>query len=94
MTDKILKEKPLDLAILILYSKSKQSKDKIKTKFKSLGATKKMLNWFNGGNFKQRLVDTGIIFGEEESRKTAYSLTEGKGIQKALKLIEKFESQN
>ena len=55
-----------------------------------------MLNWFNGGNFKQRLVDIGIIFedGEDKNGKTAYSITEGKGKQKALELIENFESQN
>jgi len=94
MTDKIFKVKPIDLVILILYSKSKQSKDEMKTKFKALGATKKTLNWFNGGNFKQRLVNTGIIFEEEGNGKKVYSLTEGKGTQKALELIENFESQN
>jgi len=96
MTEKISKVKPLDLVILVLHSNSKQSRDEMKIKFKSLGATKKMLNWFNGGNFKQRLIDTGIIFvdGKNDDDKTTYSLTEGKGKQKVLEMIENFESQN
>lgn len=96
MVEKISNLKPQDLVILILHLNSKQSKDEIKTRFKALGATKKMLNWFNGGNFKQRLIDTGLIFddGNDENNKIIYSLTEGKGTQKALEIIEKLESTN
>ena len=96
IAETILKLKPQDLVILILFSTTKQTKDEIKTKFKSLGATKKMLNWFNGGNFSQRLINTGIILedGENKDKKSMYSLTEGKGNQIAVEIIKKLESEN
>jgi len=80
---------------LILYSKAKITKDGIKTEFRSLGATNKMLNWFNGGNFKQRLIDTGIIFEDgKKEKKSIFSLTKGKGHQTAEKIIHKLESNS
>ena len=93
LSQHILKLKPQDLVILILYSKSKITKDEIKTKFRTLGATAKMLNWFNGGNFKQRLIDTGIVFVEDK-KESMFSLTKGKGIQTAEQIITKLESNS
>lgn len=89
LVQNISKIKPQDLIILILYSTPKQTKEQIKNKFLSLGSTKKMLNWFNGGNFKQRLIDSGLVLEDDNN---TYSLTEGKGKQKVFSIIEKLES--
>ncbi len=93
LVEKISKIKPQDLVILILYSTPKQTKEQIQNKFQSLGTSKKMLNWFKGGNFKQRLIDTGLVFedGKNDDGST-YSLTEGKGTQKAISIIEKLKT--
>ena len=88
ITQNILKLKPQDLVILILFSKAKMTKDEIKNEFQSLGATNKMLNWFSGGNFKQRLVDAGIVFEDgKKENKSMFSLTKGKGKQFAEEII-------
>ena len=96
MTEQISSLKPQDLVVQILYAKPKQTKAEIQNKFQSLGATKKMINWFSGGNFRQRLMNKGFVFedGKNESGKNLYSLTEGKGVQKALSIIEKLQSNN
>lgn len=96
MADQISNLIPQDLVILILYSKTKQTREQIINKFQTVGATKKMTNWFKGGNFRQRLVNAGLVFidGEDEKGKSIFSLTEGKGIQRALSIIEKLESNN
>lgn len=93
LVEKTSELKPQDLVILILYSTPKQTREQIKNKFQSLGATKKMLNWFRGGNFKQRLIDTGLLFeGGKNDDGPTYSLTEGKGTPKALSVIEKLKN--
>ena len=93
LVEKISELKPQDLVILILYSTPKQAREQIKNKFQSLGATKIMLNWFRGGNFKQRLIDTGLLFEDGKNDDgSMYSLTEGKGTQKALSVIEKLKN--
>lgn len=83
------------VVILALYYKSKQTKDEIMDNVKKWGATKKMLNWFTGGNFKQRLIDEGIVFedGQNKDGKILYSLTKGKGYTKSKEIIQKFEKQ-
>jgi len=93
LIEKTSELKPQDLVILILYSTPKQTREQIKNKFQTLGATKKMLNWFRGGNFKQRLIDAGLLFedGKNDDGPT-YSLTKGKGTQKALSVIEKLKN--
>lgn len=93
LVEKIAQLKPQDLTILILHLESKQTRIQIKDKFKSLGATKKMIKWFKGGNFKQRLINEGIVFedGTNEKNKILYSLTQGKGRKKASDIINKLE---
>ena len=46
-------------------------------------------SWFNGGNFKSRLVDANLIKvdGKNENGETIYSLT-ARGTQKARKRLE------
>ena len=93
LVEKIAKLKPHYLIILILHLEPKQTRIQIIDKFKSLGATKKMIKWFSGGNFKQRLIDEGIVFedGTNEKNKILYSLTQGKGRKKAADIINKLE---
>ena len=86
--EKISSVKSQEIVILILYLKPKQTKKQIMSTLQKFGATKKMLNWFNGGNFKQRLVNAGIVYEiKEENKDVTYSLTEGLGKQKVMTII-------
>ena len=91
----ISKIKPQDLVILLLFSKSTMTRDELKLQFKELGTTSKMINWFDGGNLKQRLLDTGLLYenGKKE-KKTCYSLTKGKGHQTARKIVQDLKSKS
>ena len=95
MVENISKIKSHDLVILLLFSESTMTKDELKAQFMALGTTNKMINWFNGGNLKQRLIDTGILYksGSKE-KKICYSLTKGKGRQAAKKIIQRLKSES
>lgn len=92
---RISKLKPRDLVILLLLSESTMTKNELKSQFRALGTTNKMINWFNGGNLKQRLLDTGILYenGKKDTQ-TCYSLTKGKGHQEARKIIQDLKSKS
>jgi len=84
-----------DIVILALYSKPKQTVEDLREKIKLWGGTKQKLNWFAGGNLKQRLVDTGILFedGKNKNGLIEYSVTKGKGYNKVNKILQKLENQ-
>jgi len=81
------------IVILTLYENPKQTRENLSNQIKLWGGSKKMINWFNGGNLKQRLVNTGIAFedGINQDGKPQYSLTQGKGTKKAEEIIEKLK---
>ena len=81
------------IVVLALLHKSNQTKKEIQDKIKVWGGSKNMLNWFKGGNFNQRLINTGIIFenGENSKKEIIFSLTKGLGNKKAKEIIEKIK---
>lgn len=82
-----------DIVILTSYYKSKQTVEEIKEKIRVWGGTKQKLNWFEGGNLKQRLVNKGILFedGKNKEGLMEYSVTKGKGYKKVNEIIQKLE---
>lgn len=84
-----------DIVTLALYSKPKQTVEDLREKIKSWGGTKQKLNWFAGGNLKQRLVNKGILFedGKNKDGLIEYSVTKGNGYKKANAIIQKLENQ-
>src|SRR3989338_1801192 len=78
-----------DIVILSIYSKPKQTVEELKNKIRLLGGTKQKLNWFEGGNLKQRLVNKGILFedGKNKDGSIEYSITKGKGYKKVNEII-------
>lgn len=84
-----------DIVTLALYSKPKQTAEDLRGKIKSWGGTKQKLNWFAGGNLKQRLVNKGILFedGKNKDGLIEYSVTKGNGYKKVNEVIQKLENQ-
>ena len=84
--------KPQDLVVIILKLNVDFSKDEIKKTFLDWGCNKKTMSWFNGGNFKQRLIDQGIIISNKknEKNKDLFLLTKIKGNKKANEIFQKY----
>lgn len=65
---------------------------KIKKTLQHWGCDKKTIGWFKGGNFKQRLIDQGIITSnnKDEKNKSVFSLTKIKWIKKSNEIFQKY----
>lgn len=80
------------LILIALYYKPKQSKQDLLNVLLSWGIKNTIHKWFKGSNFKHRLLDIGLIMkdGVDSNDDDLYTLTIGKGILSANKLIEKY----
>jgi uncharacterized protein YdcH (DUF465 family) len=81
------------LILIALRFKPKQSKSDLLNVLLSWGIKNTIYKWFRGSNFKQRLLDIGLIMkdGKNTNNEDTFSLTISKGIPKADELIEKYE---
>ncbi|MEX0594859.1 MAG: hypothetical protein WD512_00030 [Candidatus Paceibacterota bacterium] len=92
LSDKIDNVGIQNLVIIALKIKPKQTKTELTNLLLSWGTKKTVKGWFKGGNFKQRLLDNGIIMkdGENDENEGFFSLTKVKGNQMAKSLFEKY----
>lgn len=91
LTEQIDKIGPQNLVVIELKMKPKQSKTDLQNLFRSWGCKKKVLKWFKGGNFNQRLLDNGIVIrdGKNDSEEL-FSLSRVKGYTKAGDIFKKY----
>ncbi|MDH3764578.1 MAG: hypothetical protein OER82_02055 [Nitrosopumilus sp.] len=89
ITDDIM---PQDLVVIALRLNGNLSRTEIKKTIQDWGCNKKTIGWFKGGNFKQRLIDQGIIIStdKDEKNKDIFSLTKIKGIKKSNEIFKKY----
>ena len=83
---------PQDLVVIALRLNGNLSRTEIKKTIQDWGCDKKTMGWFKGGNFKQRLIDQGIIvsINKNEKNKDIFSLTKIKGIKKSNEIFQKY----
>lgn len=83
---------PQDLVVIVLRLNGNLSRTEIKKNIQGWGCNKKTIGWFKGGNFKQRLIDQGIIIStnKDEKDKDVFSLTKIKGIKKSNEIFKKY----
>jgi len=82
-----------DLILVILRTKSPQTKSEIAEKLGRIG--RDVGSWLKGGNINSRLIKKGLIFKQvkKENKEDLYSLTV-KGTIQAEKLIEMIKTEN
>lgn len=83
---------PQDLVVIALRINGNLSRSEIKKTIQDWGCDKKTIGWFKGGNFKQRLIDQGILIASTKDAKNedVYSLTKAKGMKKANEIFQKY----
>lgn len=82
-----------ELILIVLRTNSPQTHSQIIHVLREIG--RNIENWFNGGNFNNRVVKTGYVInvGKTDSNENLFSLTT-KGMILAEKLIEKIKSDD